>query len=255
MRLIDFSTVLYRATQLAGLDRATINSATFSLLRDFANSRIGWVWEHEPWTELIRIEELTPVLNGDNTTTVTLGSGIGSLFQIYNKNPRLGTTARSVQYFIYDNGTNLYANLVGPSIPATVWVEYRIAKPNLFGDAYSATQAYTAGSQIYFDTSSNSGSFTPGAGKAPAGNIYTCIVTTTAGQSPSTNSANWSVVEIPASFSEYLSRAIVSDYWRSEGQFEKAAASEGDATAAIERLLDIQARQQGQISRLNVLSY
>ncbi len=255
MRLTDFANVLYRATQLAGLDRATINSSTFALLRDFANSRLAWVWEHEPWVELLRVLESPVVMNGDGTTTVTLGTGVGDLLAVYNKNPRLGTTARQVQYFLYDDGTNRLANLVDPAALSTVWLEYRIAKPELFGDAYSSSVAYSVGAQIYFDTSTNSGSFTPGAGKAPAGNLYTCLVATVAGQSPSTNAPSWSRVEIPTAFAEYLSRSLVADFWRSEGQFEKAISAEGDASAAVERLVDIQVRQQGQVSRLNVLSY
>lgn len=255
MRLSDFSTVLFRSAQIAGLDRSTINSQTFATVRDFANGRLAWVWEQDGWHELMRVSEAAVVTNGDSTKTVTLGDSVGELFSVYDKNPRLGSTARQVQYFLYDDGAIRYANIVDPTSLVTVWLEYRAVKPEIFGDAYSAAIPYYAGAQIYFDTSTNSGSFLPGDGKLPAGNFYNCLETTTAGQSPSTNSPLWQRVEIPKSFSEYLSRATVADYWRSEGQFEKAAAAEGDATAAVERLVDLQSRQQGQVSRLNVVGY
>lgn len=255
MRLSDFSTVLFRSAQLAGLDRGTINQQTFAMLRDFSNSRLAWVWEHDLWQELIRVAELTVVTGGDTVKTVTLSADVGDLFSIYNTNPRLGTLARQVQYFLYDSGAARLANITDPTSPATVWAEYRIVKPEIYGDPYSATVVYSIGSQVYWDTSSNSGSFIPGAGKLPAGNFYNCIVATTAGQSPQTTPGSWSLVEIPKSFAEYLARGVVSDYWRSEGDYERAAAAEGDASAAIDRLIDLQSRQQGQVQRLNVLGY
>jgi len=255
MRLTDFSAILFRAAQLAGLDRATINSQTFAMLRDFANSRLAWVWEHDTWQELTRILEVAVVENIDSTKTVTLATDVGDLLAIYDQTPRIGTTSRRIQYFIYDSGAAQFANIIDPTAPETVWLEYRVVKPDVYGDAYSATVAYSVGAQVYFDTSSNTGSFVPGAGKLPAGNLYNCILTTTAGQSPQTNSASWSVVQIPKSFTEYLARGIVADYWRSEGDYERAAAAEGDATASIDRLVDLQTRQRGQIQRLNVVGY
>ncbi len=255
MRLLDFSGILYRAAQLAGLDRSSLNNSTFALLRDFASGRLGWVWEHEPWVETTRIAEAAVVTSGVGLRTVTLGENVGDVFQVWNKDPRLGTTARAVQYFLYGDGDQRLINIVDPSGYTTVFLEYRAARPLLFGDPWSASVAYEVGAQAYFDPGTASGSLTPGEGKAPVGNLYECIVATTAGQSPSTASLSWQRVEIPAAFEEYLVRGVVADYWRAEGQFDKAQVAENDATAAVERLVDVQARQQGQIARLNVWSY
>ena len=64
--------------------------------------------------------------------------------------------------------------------------------PRLSGSAYSATTAYTVGQQIYYSSTTL------------PGNFYDCAVTTTAGQSPDTTAASWTLVELPRMFEDYL---------------------------------------------------
>lgn len=256
MRTIDFSNLLYRWCQLTGLDRSAITSLNFSTFRDLANGRLEMIWKSEPWPAFVR--STTPP--GDSVTTdsngvrtVTLGSDVAQVLGVYNEDPRLSTRARLVKYYLYEDGTNRYINLLDSVDP--VFIEYRIVKPELFGDAYSATQAYTAGAQVYFDTSSNSGSFTPGPGKAPAGNLYTCLATTTAGQSPVTNSNLWQKVEIPYFCGEYIVRGCLADYLRSEGQFDQAQLAEADAEAIRQKEVENVLLSEGQVQRINAFTY
>lgn len=256
MRTVDFSTLLYRWCQLAGLDRTAITSLNFGTFRDLADGRLEIIWKSEPWPAIVRVtnppgESVQTDSNG--VTTVLLGPDIAEVLGVYDQDPRLTTQARMVKYFLYQNAVGRYVNLLDSVDP--VFIESRLPKPALFGDAYSATQAYTAGAQIYFDTSSNSGAFAPGAGKAPAGNLYNCVANTTAGQSPATNPALWSLVEIPYFCGEYLVRGCVADYLRSEGQYEQAQIAESDAEAIRQKEVENVLLSEGQISRLNVFTY
>lgn len=256
MRTIDFSTLLYRWCQLAGLDRTAITSLNFNTFRDLANGRLEIIWKSEPWPALVRIttppgDSVTTDANG--VRTVSIGSDVAEILGVYNEDPRLTTKARKVRYFIYEDSTGRYVNLLDSVDP--VFIEYRPVKPELFGDAYSASQAYTAGAQIYFDTSSGTGAFQPGAGKAPSGNLYNCLVTTSAGQTPLTNPTSWQKVEIPYFCGEYLIRGALADYLRSETQFDQAQVAEGDAEAIRQKEVENVLLAEGQVRRLNVFTY
>jgi hypothetical protein len=256
MRTIDFSTLLYRWLQLAGLDRTAITSLNFQTFRDLANGRLEIIWKSDDWPDLLR----STVPPGDNVQTsptgvrtVTLGPDVAEVLSVYDQDPRLTTRARLIKYYLYQDSTGRYINVMEAADP--LFIEYRIPKPELFGDPYSATQAYSVGSQIYFDTSTNSGSYQPGAGKAPAGNLYNCIVATSPGQSPATTPSAWELVQIPYFTGEYLVRGCLADYLRSEGQFEQAVMADGDAEAIRQKEVERVLLTEGQVRRMNVFTY
>lgn len=256
MRTIDFSTLLFRWCQLAGLDRSAITSLNFNTFRDLADGRLELIWKAEPWPALTR--STTPP--GDNVQTdpngvrtVTLAADVDTVYGVYNQDPRLTTKARLVKYYLYEDGTNRYVNIMDQVDP--VFIEYKIARPSFYGDAYNANQAYSVGAQIYFDTSTNSGSFIPGAGKQPCGNLYNCIVDTTAGQSPATTPSAWQLVEIPYFCGEYLVRGVLADFLRSESQFDQAGAAEADAEAIKQKEVERVLLAEGQVTRINAFTY
>jgi hypothetical protein len=256
MRLVNFSPLLYRWCQLAGLDRSVISSGTFTQFRDLVDGRLETIWKSEQWPDLQRVTDYpgTSVSTDANgIRTVTLTDDIAEVLSVYDQDPRVTTRARLLKYFLYTDTTGRYINMMEAADP--IFVEWRITKPALFGDPYSATQAYSVGAQVYFDTSSNSGSYLPGPGKAPAGNFYNCTTLTTAGQSPVTTPSSWEMVEVPYFAGEYLVRGALSDYLRSEGQFDQAAIAEADAEAARQREVDRILREEGQINRPNVFTY
>ncbi|MEY4402684.1 MAG: hypothetical protein RIR91_719 [Verrucomicrobiota bacterium] len=222
MRTIDYSTLMYRWMQLAGLDRSAITSINFNTFRDFASNRIEHIWKNDYWPDLIRVSSPQTVsVDGNGVRTVALPSDCGELLDIYDQDPRLTTRARSLKYFLYSSATTDYANLMQDTTP--VYLEYKVKAP-------SST-------------------------KAPAGNFYNCIVDTTAGQSPKTTSSSWSKVEIPYFTGDFLIRACLADYLRSESQFDQALVVENDATAALEREVDKVIREQGQVRRASVFTY
>ena len=254
MRTVDFSTVMYRYMQLAGLDRTAITAANYAQFRDFANARLEQIWKQDYWPDLIRISDPQTVsVDGNGARIVAIPSDCGELLSVYDQDPRVTTRARLLKYFLYSSSSGDYINLIDTVTP--VYLEYKIKAPALFGEAYSGSTAYSIGGQMYFDTSTNSGSFTPGTAAAPAGNLYNCTVATAAGQTPLTTSTSWSKVEIPFFTSDWLARACLADFLRSEGQFEQAIVAENEADKALEREVDKVLREQGQIRRANVFTY
>jgi hypothetical protein len=256
MRTIDFSTLLYRWLQLAGLDRSSITAATYAQFRDLANGRLETIWKSDRWPALIRITTPpgdTVVTDANDVLTVTLGSDVGEVLGVYDQDPRLTTRAKLVKYFLYDSGSVSYVNFMEPV--DDVFIEYNTRKPELFGDAWSATSTYSVGAQAYFDTSTSTGAFIPSSTKQPAGNLYTCLIATTANQSPSNTPASWDLVEIPYFTGEYIVRGALSDYLRSEGQFQQAVIAESDAETARVAEVDRVLTTEGQVKRINMFTY
>lgn len=251
MRTTDFSTILFEALQLAGLDRYFVSDETFGQVRDITNQRLRTAWESQQWPELIKIVNLPIVLDANNAQTVVIPSDAGEIFDCYNNDPRVTNKAVTVPFDLYsENGSNkLLFNL---DTLSSVWIRYRVQKPNLVGSLYDSTITYYKDSQIYFDSGSSSGTYTPVAGRPHAGNFYTCIAlsNTTAGQNPTTHPALWQKVEIPYIFATYLSKAFVADNLRSELQFEAAQIAENDAILAMDLEVDKLLRQQGQMPKL-----
>jgi hypothetical protein len=251
LRTIDFSSVFFEALQLAGLDRYFVSDETFGQARDIINQRIRMAWESQQWPELIKVVKLTITVDSNNIQSVPVPADAGEIFDCYNNDPRVTSKALSIPFDLYyENGSKkLLFNLEPVS---DIWVRYRIKKPDITGSLYDSTVVYYKDSQIYFDSGSNQGTYTPISGRPHVGNFYTCVAVsnTVAGQNPHTHPSLWQKVDIPYVFGNYLSRAFVADNLRSELQFEAAQLAENDATLAMDLEVDKLLRQQGQMPKL-----
>lgn len=69
MKTVAFSTILAEVCQLIGLDRNTLNDKGFSTIRDFANRRVGTIWDREEWPDIQSYNRVWP---GTPITSVTL---------------------------------------------------------------------------------------------------------------------------------------------------------------------------------------
>lgn len=174
---------------------------------------------------------------------------IGDVLDVFSADPRIEDKAISILGDLNHRAGILVANV---KQGGKVWVKYRIQSPRLFGDAFDASVDYYAGSQVWYDTGGDDALYTPSPGKPFRGNFYNCIEATSAGQTPLSSPTKWGVVKVPSNFSRYLTRAIQSDYLRSEQQYEQAAAVEADAEALRVLEVDKILRQQGQIGSLNM---
>ena len=250
MRTVNFSTILFEGLQLSGLDRHNIGDETFAQFRDFANQRLRMAWESQDWPDIIRVSQLT-VDATTGTVTAAIPTDAGEVLNCYDQDPLLTTKAQPLSYRIYNDGS--VVKLVFGSDPSTVWGEYRVKKPELFGDIWSSALAYSVGAQAYFDSGSNTGTSMPVPGKPHYGDFYECLEASTAGQSPSTHPAKWVKREIPYIFGTYLSRGMFADWLRSELQIEASQIAEQEAQGMLDLEIDKIFRQQKQNVRINMI--
>lgn len=250
MRAVNFSTILFEGIQLAGQDRHNISDETFAQFRDFANQRLRMAWESQDWPDLVRVAQLT--VNGTTgTVTAAIPADAGEVLNCYDQDPLLTPKAQPLSYRIYNDGS--VVKLVFGSDPSTVWGEYRVKKPELFGDVWSSSLAYSVGAQAYFDSGSGTGTTMPIPGKPHYGDFYECLEATTAGQSPVTHPAKWAKKEVPYIFGTFVSRGMYADWLRSELQIEAAQVAEQEAQAMLDLEIDKIFRQQKQSIRINMI--
>ena len=252
MRTINFSEILYRAVTLCGLDRSAIQDSTFRMVRDFASQRIAHIWEQESWPDIVRIAEMTTSEDSEGVNYINLTSSIGDVLQVYSLNPKVTARAVPVAYYLDDDGSNRRIIIMDGTTP--VWVEYRQPKPDLFGESYNANSVYSVGAQVYFDSGTNTGSYLPSTTAASAGNFYTCTTQTTQGQSPTSTPGSWSIVKIPYFCGDYVTKAVFSDYLRTEGQIDNATMAEAEAENVKMLQVDRILRSEGQVRRINMIS-
>jgi hypothetical protein len=120
---------------------------------------------------------------------------IGDVHDITDCDPRVHTDVKRLAKRMVPDAVVVLDEVV------QCWVKFQAAAPELFGDVYDATVAYAVGDQIYFKS---------GTGDR-IGNFYNCIVATSAGESPSTTAASWSIVEMPLFLEVFLQHAAYKD--------------------------------------------
>lgn len=235
MRTLTFSAVLNGVAQLAGLDRDNLSTSEFKRIRDLIDGRLSFAWEGEYWPETLRVAAAVVTSSGD-IETAPVPSDAGEVLEVYNKDPRVTTTATPVSWYLYENGTDRLINLRKTTTP--VYAEYRIIRPLLTGDNFSTTATYADGDQVYF-----------------GGQMYDANATTSAAESPTTTASKWDVVKIPYNFQQYLIRGAYADYLKAIGNNELAMAEDAAAESVLMLETDKLYRQQGQIRRLNMTTY
>jgi len=256
VRTTDFSTILFDSVNLCGYDLSNITEQQFRTVRQFANQRLRLAWESYPWFSLTRFVEAT--VSHDTTTdlrTVPIPSDSGEIVGVYSRNPLTTTQAVYVSYAL--TAINNTETIVVNTPILTVWVEYRTRRPEFNGELWSASVAYRANAQAYFDSESGTGTLMPVSGFPHAGNFYYASTTIPAGTKPLNNNgagdARWIKIAIPYMFASYISRGVYADFLRSEQQYEDAGKADIDAAGILEQEYDKELRQQGQIRRINFI--
>jgi hypothetical protein len=252
MRTVDFSQVLFNALQFSGNDRHNIQPETFAQFRDFINYRLREIWESFPWTETTVLTNFTTTIEND-VGYFTPASNADEILGVFNKNPLTTTRALDIDYKVWeDNGVEKI--VVGKSSSEGFYL-YRKSCPQLTGELYTAENSvyYRVGAQVYFDSGANEGRFMPKEGFPHSGNFYNCITQTNNGESPSTHPAKWQKIEIPYNFGTPLAWGSTANYFASEGMINEASAIEQKYELAREQEYDKATRQQGQITRMNMV--
>jgi hypothetical protein len=138
------------------------------------------------------------------------------------------------------------------------FIRYRQVAPRLFGFAWDGAKAYYGGSQAYFDPAQGSSSYNPILGtKNVRGDFWKCILleseSVPISQSPNYSSQYWEMVQIPYRFKDFLVNGVASDFLKSEGRAEEAAALDNLAEMAVQQQIDVLVRQQGQVQKMNMV--
>ena len=251
MRTADFSTILFNALQFSGNDRNNISDETFQQFRDFASTSLREAWETVQWSDICRIVDFTTTVDSNGVGYFIPATEAGEILGVFSRNPQSSTKAVELEYSLYDDGSTKKV-IINSNISTGSYL-YRKQCPTLNGDIYNASTIYYAGSQIYFDAGSGTGTYTPVAGKPHTGNFYTCAVTnTSAGQNPNTHPASWTKIEIPYIFSSFCSWNSCAMWYASEGMMQEAGVVDSKAKLILEQEYDKFLHQQGQFGRINM---
>lgn len=251
MRTQNFSNILFNALQYSGNDRNNISNETFQQFRDFASTSMREAWETVQWTDICRIVDFTTTVDANGVGYFIPASDAGEILGVFSRNPQSSTKAVELEYSLYfDGSTNKV--IINPNISTGSYL-YRKQCPSLNGDIYSPSTTYYSGSQVYFDSGSGTGTYTPVVGKPHSGDFYTCVVSnTTAGQNPNNTPSSWTKIDIPYIFSSFMAWNSCSMWYSSEGMIQEASAIEGKAKAILEQEYDKLLNQQSQFGRINM---
>ena len=251
MRTQDFSNILFNALQYSGNDRNNISDETFQQFRDFASTSMREAWETVQWSDICRVVDFTTTVDENGVGYFIPASDAGEILGVFSRNPQSSTKAVELEYSIYETGSE--KRIIINSNILTGSYLYRKQCPTLNGDIYSSSTIYYSGAQIYFDTGSGTGTYTPIAGKPHTGNFYTCAITnTTAGQNPNNTPSAWTKIEIPYIFSAFMSWNSCAFWYASEGMMQEASVITSKAKEIIEQEYDKFLHQQGQFGRINM---
>lgn len=251
MRTIDFSQIFFNALQFSGNDRNNINTETFSQFRDFINYRLREIWESFPWVETTVLTNFTVTVASD-VAYFTPAADADEILGVFSKNPLVTSKTLDIDYKLWQDGST--EKVVVAKQLSEGWYLYRKSCPQLKGDVYDSDEIYFMGAQVYFDSGSNTGTLMPVVGKPHSGNFYECIVESTLeGDSPHSAPAKWRKIDIPYNFGTPLAWGSTANWFLSEGMIQEAAAIEQKYEAAREQEYDKATRQQGQVTRMNMV--
>ena len=252
MRTVPFSDILYGSLQICGLDRELTTVERFRQVRDFASRRLQAIWESQDWPDTRRYTQCATTLTNGRRKITLPNNFSGQVLAVWNKDP-LAYTAVEKDFSLYESDVYL-AN----DADETVWVEYRLNAPKLYGDPWKHSTTYHTGAQCYYDegaADTNNTGLTPKDGHPINANFFEYVgPTAQSGQIPPISP--WQLVQIPRLFTNYLIHGVHADYLRSQGSFEEAKTVEGiDVENAINEAVDQTLRQQGQTRRINFRTY
>ena len=160
---------------------------------------------------------------------------IGNVVSVYNANPFIIGSSDNLNFSLSRNGVQV---LNGPD---RVWVQYRQRVPDLSHDAHDSTKSdYAIGDVVKHPASG--ASF----------DLYECVTASTS-NTPGAH-ADWSVIEIPYIFKDYISSGAAADIFQLDEKVDLAIIEETRADRALEHELDKLNRQQKQTQQFNVLT-
>ena len=138
---------------------------------------------------------------------------IGTVRGVYKDDPETTDRPRRVLFRMAPSGIQV----LGESVPVSVYVWFRDRVPVLLGTDYSATATYTVGQVAYYSSSTYD----------YEGDWWECVSATNAGENPETAAAKWSRREFPAWLRDCVAQRAYADWLRQDGQPEAAVIEDG----------------------------
>jgi hypothetical protein len=164
---------------------------------------------------------------GETRIAVVLGA--------WDADPRAYPDALELKRTLRQDGVGFEPDLEATS----VWLEYMAPADSLAAEVFDAAATYAVNELIYWTD----------------GEVYKCIVQTTAGQDPTDTPASWELVPFPAFLARAVKAGALKD-WNVAGEKEQSAKLEQLQEDAFQDLLDEQVflvtKMQGQTGRPNV---
>lgn len=239
MKTIRYNTLAQGTFNLIGDDYDKVQTVEWRLIRDFINNRLSTFWRAAKWPELTVIESRVPTQTGDvegNYVSLTQPgqTEIGEVFGVYNKSPKQYKAVTDLTWNLSANGIQI------AEANTPVFVFYRTVKPEITGEKFSSSTAYSAGDQVY---------------DIDQGNFFTANATTTAGQSPTSTPSKWDIVEIPYISRNYLIYAAYADYLRHNQMMDQSHPAMRSADRFLDEEIMLLQTQQGQTTQTFVRTY
>lgn len=181
------------------------------------------------------LSEFDPYISLTQTGQTEIGEN--GPIHVYDANPDRETQVNELNYRMTDEGIQVFNG------PVKVWVQFNIPAPELVGEPIDTSSAYAVDNQIQFATAS---------GGVETIDFYDCTATSTAGQTPATNPSNWSRVEIPDQFRNYLGAKAAMALLVNDDD-PRFAVADARAQAALNTLTENLYRGQNQTPRTRVV--
>lgn len=239
MRTVSFKQLLQGVARQNGLDPESgdLPAELAQTYTEFIQARLRegreWAW----WPELTVCEVRAVDVADDYLIplTETGKQTIEHVRFVTNKDPFQDPTYRCFSHQLNSRGINL---LMGATLPDELYVTYRPRMAMLDSTEWLSTPVYAVGDVRYVPST---------------GDCWECIATSQA-QSPPASSANWTRINIPYLFLNWIRYAAGSDALRENGQHEKADRLLDRAFQELYRLEDVELTQQRQVSRADVVT-
>ena len=137
-----------------------------------------------------QIKEFSPYIS----FTQTGKTEIGQVYKITSADPREKLNYDTVEFTQKDDQV-----IVNCPRQNSYWVEFRQRAPIIKAEKWSASVTYSAGDQVYYTSSGQTG-----------GDFYDALSSNT-NSAPSSVNANWAKVNVPYIFGPYLEHSIAAD--------------------------------------------
>lgn len=203
-------------------DAALVESWCF-----FAHDRIREFFTAYQWPDVCKLEQIATAAVADSPLRSV--DVPGEVLKIYAVDPR--AEQRTNELF-YTKVSGSRAFLKGTGLPASVWVFYKQAAPDLAARVDDGATAYRTGDVVYFDAEGDCYRY--------GGDDPSAI-----GSTPTLHEALWTVAPVPQIAQRWMVHSIYSDWLRDQGEMEKAVAEERIARDKLEEKLEAEVANFG----------